>query len=243
MINLKTNKNIYLTLLLVFSLIVVAELIFLFEGNLIPKDGGLDNSSLIKYADDIIKLCAGERYHPACYDREIPKLMDFISMEEAFKVTKIVQSKDSAYPYCHVLGHELSAREVRKNPDNWKEVVTRCPAGMCSNGCIHGGFQERFRAESFTDEQIEIVKPDLAMICEKRGSWNPTGLEQASCYHAIGHLTMYLTDADIDKAIKICEFAAIKPNGRSFIQTCTDGVFMQMFQPLEPEDFALIAET
>jgi len=52
---------------------------------------------------------------------------------------------------------------------------------------------------------------------------------------------MYLTDADIDKAIKICEFAAIKPNGRSFIQTCTDGVFMQMFQPLEPEDFALIA--
>ncbi|MBI2593019.1 hypothetical protein HYW44_00025, partial [Candidatus Daviesbacteria bacterium] len=144
-------------------------------------------------------------------------------------------------PYCHVLGHNLSAREVKKDPSKWKEVLSRCPSGLCSNGCIHGGFQERFRAESFTDEEVIAIKPDLKTICEKRSNWNPTGLEQASCYHALGHLTMYITNADIKSSIKLCDEIAVKEDGRSFLQVCLDGVFMQIYQPLEPEDFALIA--
>ena len=192
------------------------------------------------YASKIVEICRTEAYRPACYDREIPKLTDKISMEQAFKVTSIVQKKDPSYTYCHVLGHELSAIEVKRDPENWKDVVSRCPSGLCSNGCIHGGFQERFRAETFTDQQIEDVLPDLKTICEDRPSWHPTGLEQGSCYHAVGHLTMYLTGADADKSIKLCDQAAKKSDGRDFVPVCYDGVFMQIFQPLEPEDFALV---
>jgi len=166
--------------------------------------------------------------------------MDYISMEDTFKVTAIVQDKDSSYPYCHVLAHELSAREVIKNPDGWKDVVSRCPSGMCSNGCIHGGFQERFRAETFTDAQINTMKPELSILCEARDNWKPTGLEQASCYHALGHLTMYLTQADIKKSVLLCDEFAIKNDGRNYSHLCYDGAFMQIFQPLEPEDFSLI---
>ena len=237
----KFKKNKYSVLVLVLTAFVVFELIYLFgdSRNTIQSANG---AQLVSYAQMIVEICSQERYHPACYDKEIPKLMDKISMEDAFKVTKIVQSIDNTYPYCHVLGHELSAREVAKDPSKWKDVLTRCPPGACSNGCLHGGLQERLRgAETYTQEQIEEVKQDLADICEKRGEWNPTGLEQASCYHAVGHLAMYLTSADLSKSGEICRFSAVKDDGRNYLQTCYDGNFMQIFQPLEPEDYELIA--
>lgn len=196
--------------------------------------------SLNAYADQVVKKCANESYRNSCYDREIPKLMSQISMEDAFQVTALVQTKDPTYQYCHILGHELSAQEVRKDPSKWKEVVSRCPSGLCSNGCIHGGFQERFRADHLDDNQITAIKPDLETICEKRSNWNPTGLEQASCYHALGHLTMYMTSADTKKSLTLCNEIALKQDGRDYTQLCYDGVFMQIFQPLEPEDFALV---
>lgn len=207
-----------------------------FSGSVVPPT----SVSLREYVQKIIAECSQEGYRPACYDKEIPKLMDFLSMEDAFKVTWLIQEQDRSYQYCHILGHNLSAREIQKDPSRWKDVVSRCPSGMCSNGCIHGGFQERFRAERFSDAQLLAVKPDLTDLCEERGNWHPTGLEQASCYHALGHLTMYLTGADLRKSIALCEAVARKSDGRDFTQLCFDGVFMQIFQPLEPEDFALV---
>lgn len=213
----------------------------LYKGN--SKNVAADKD-LEEYANLVLTKCASSTHHQSCYDKEIPILMDGpakLTLEEAFGVTKFVQEKDNLFPYCHVLGHNLSAKEVKKDPSKWKEVLSRCPSGLCSNGCIHGGFQERFRAESFTDEEVEGIKPDLKSICEKRSSWNPTGLEQASCYHALGHLTMYITDADINHSISLCEEIAVKADGRNYLQVCLDGVFMQIYQPLEPEDFALIS--
>ena len=231
------------------NIVIVLLTLVLLEGGWLIRDDvrnllaslHLGNStSLEAYADRVIEECGDAGYRPSCYEKEIPELMDKISLEDAFKVTAIVQDKDVSYQYCHVLGHEISAREVRKNPEDWKDVVARCPSGMCSNGCLHGGFQEKFRVEYLPPEEIPKIKSDLIDLCEKRENWNPTGLEQASCYHALGHLTMYVVNADIPKAIELCEESALKPDGRDLRQLCFDGVFMQIFQPLEPEDFALI---
>jgi hypothetical protein len=206
------------------------------EGENISKN----KPNLQTLAQNILESCSKKSYKPGCYDTEIPKLMSAISMEDAFKVTQLVQREDMTYGYCHVLGHNLSAKEVNKDPSKWKDVIARCPSGSCSNGCLHGGFQERFRAESFTTEQVQTIIPELESICEDTDSWHPTGLEQASCYHAIGHLVMYITNADTKLSTKLCDRLAKKSDGRDFDKVCSDGVFMQLFQPLEPEDFALI---
>jgi hypothetical protein len=196
-----------------------------------------------RYADRIFTQCKKEKYPITCYDREIPKLMEkpaMLSMENAFIVTKLIQQKDPSFAFCHVAGHRLSGNEVKKDPSKWKEVVTRCPSGVCSNGCIHGGFQERFRTDTVTPSQLQALKPEVATLCEKRQNWEPTGIEQASCYHALGHLLMYLTNADIRSALTVCDEIALKQDGRDLRQLCYDGVFMLIFQPLEPEDFALV---
>jgi hypothetical protein len=197
---------------------------------------------LSHYADLVYQKCKDIPYAPSCYDREIPKLMDKLSMEEAFEVTKLIQNKDQRYLYCHVLAHNLSFRETEKDLSKWKDVVTRCPTTLCNNGCQHGALMRRFNAESLTDAQIEEVKPDLMDVCEPRGHWNPKEIERSMCYHALGHLNMFITQAHIPKSVGLCEAVGSKSDGRSYTQTCTQGVLMSVYQPLEPEDIALVKD-
>ena len=197
-------------------------------------------TSLENYAADIFSRCANTQFAPDCYDKEIPKLTDTISLEEAFEVTKLVQEKDPRYLYCHVLGHKLSYKEAARDPKNWKDVITRCPTTFCNNGCLHGALIQRFNKTYLNDEQIEELKKDLVDVCEPRGNWNPVEVERSMCYHALGHMAMYITKADIRKAIPLCDFVGTKTDGRNYVQTCTEGIFMQVYQPLEPEDFELI---
>ena len=232
-LNKKARWLLYGLAILVGIFIVYA----LWEKNWHASD---KRKTLAAYATAILDECKDKAYRPDCYDKAIPRLMDAISMEEAFEVTRLVQEKDDGYAYCHVLGHNLSAREAAKDLSLWKSVIARCPSGMCSNGCLHGAMQERFRGDSLTAEQLEEAIPDLQNVCEQKQNFNPTGLEQSSCYHAVGHLLMYMTKADIPLSLTLCDRVAVKSNGRTYVQVCNDGVFMQMFQPLEPEDFALV---
>ncbi len=199
-----------------------------------------EHAPLARYARAVMAACAAKPFPPACYDEEIPKLTDEISMEDAFEVIKIIQANDPRYLYCHVVSHKLSDREVEKNPAGWKEVITRCPMTFCNNGCLHGALIQRFNSESLTEKQIAEVLPDLKDVCEPRGAWNPVEVERSMCYHALGHLVMYMTGANIARSVGLCKDIGAKSDGRSYVQTCTEGVFMQIFQPLEPEDFALV---
>lgn len=202
-----------------------------------------DSSPLAVLADKVINSCEKSSNRQDCYNLKIPELTNSVTMEDAFKVAGLVQSKDSSYAYLHVLAHKLSSREVAKNPKEWIDVLSRCPSsGIGSNGCLHGALQERFRSATFSDPQIEEIIPDLKIACEKRSSFNPTSLAQSVCYHGLGHLTVYLTDADFEKSIAICKKIAFKDDGRDFSRVCFEGLFMQLFQPLETEDIALVKD-
>lgn len=232
----------FLPRVILISLVVLIalQLVILFRLQVPVAGSASSQVSLQTHAESVFAKCKDKKYRPTCYDEQIPKLMKTITMEEAFAVTRIVQDMDPTYSYCHVLAHKLSAQEVAKDPSKWKDVVTRCPSGTCSNGCLHGGFQEKFRKQMFTEADVERYMPDLQGICEARGDWKPTGVEQASCYHAIGHLTMYITNGEVKKSLPLCDVIAKKEGGRDYTMLCYDGVFMQIFQPLEADDFSLV---
>ncbi len=221
-------KKIILALLVLFLLVLLS---FVFERS---------QSKLEKYASRVITKCRFEEHKSECYEREIPKAAKSLGMDEAFELTSLVQEKDPNFYYCHVLGHNIASRETAKDPSKWKEVVANCPSGICSNGCIHGAFQEKFREESVSEEKLPEVEKEITNICEKSESFNPSDLEQASCYHALGHLVMYITSGNTQKSIEVCGRISIKHDGRDFRGVCFDGVFMQMFQPLDAEDEALV---
>lgn len=203
------------------------------------------NINLDFYAKKIIQICTSDSYKRGCYDREIPKLLarGIVSMEDAFAVTAKIQKTDKSYLYCHVLGHELADIETRKNTDKWLDVITRCPALACNNGCEHGAVMRRFKGSDVLSEtQLTAILPDLKIACEPRGAWNPTEVERSMCYHSMGHLAMYITDANINKSLSICRDIGIKNDGRSYYQTCVQGVFMIIFQSLDQDDVSLVAK-
>lgn len=230
------HKFLFRYRLWIFFLVAVILVVFL---SFTKKE--LSASPLTKEAEKFVSLCANEESRPLCYDREIPKLMDRgFTMEETFTVTTIIQGIDPSYHYCHVLGHRLAEKETAKDPSKWIEVVHRAPQGVCSNGGIHGAFQERFRTESMPEAKIEELKPILSGVCQRSSDWNPTRMGQATCTHALGHLAMYVTAANTPKSLEICDDSALNEGGYDFRQLCYDGVFMQTYQPLEPEDYTLI---
>lgn len=182
----------------------------------------------------------GEQEKELCYEKNVPELMDQgLSMERAFAVLVRVQSLDHSYQSCHVLAHLLTSREVAKDPSKWKDVVVRSPVGICGSGALHGAFQERFRAESFPDFTTAKLGALLDGVCDSRAGWNPTLLDRSSCMHGMGHLFLYVTAADVKKSVALCAVLAKRPDF-DFRKTCTEGVFMQLYQPLEPEDETLI---
>ncbi|XKT74462.1 MAG: hypothetical protein ACJKTH_03845 [Patescibacteria group bacterium UBA2163] len=237
---MQKKKNIFIISILVLIVIGYAaagQLQGLFVDTV-----GTSGKTFAELADEVMEACAEENNAPHCYDTEIPRLMDKgLTMEEAFQVTVKVQERDPSYFYCHVLGHNLSAKEAAKDLSKWTEVIARAPTGVCSNGAIHGAFQERFRDKVFVGEELQELIPQLDTICENSEAKTFTGLEQASCYHALGHLSMYITDAHISEATGVCDQVA-KKGERDYTQTCYEGAYMQIFQPLEPEDFALVED-
>ena len=238
---LNIHKKGRVVFIFILSAIVLLELYFLiFLRQKVLIGNIASETDLQKYARQVQDKCKGSNYKASCYDREIPKLMDYISMEDAFNVTKIIQKTDDQYKYCHVLGHKLSGREMQKDPSKWKDIIARCPATMCNNGCLHGPLLARFNNETLTDSQIEKIMPDLKSICEPRAGWKPSSLEISVCYHGLGHLNMYITGANVQKSVDLCYDESIKSDGRNYQQTCIQGIFMQIYQPLEPEDVALI---
>lgn len=224
---------------IIVALAVVA--VFIGTGAAVWVTNPSANDPLEAYAKQVIKKCAKTPSPTSCYDTEIPKLMDRgVTMEQAFQVTALIQNKTQGYFYCHVLGHNLAGKETAKDPTKWTEVIGECPAGQCSNGCIHGAAQERFKAESLTPPQVQSVLPELSDICFGTAR-NFTGLERNSCTHTLGHLAMYLTKGDVTAATGICDTIATH-DGEDHTIACYEGVFMMVFQPLEPEDFGLVRD-
>jgi hypothetical protein len=234
-----TAKIVRFGLSLFFLTVLLLEVAF-FAQKFSPREFFRDPDFLQTAANQILDRCKTSSFHPNCYDEEIPKLMDTLTMNETFEVTRRVQAQDSSYYYCHTLGHDLSALEVRKDPSKWKEVARSCPFEMCSNGCIHGAFQERYRTSALPKLTVEELSTELAGLCEPGDGFEISQVTVASCYHALGHLTMYVTVADIQKSLDLCDAIASNGGKKELAQLCYDGVFMQIFQPLEPEDFALI---
>lgn len=220
--------------LLVLGLLVVS--------NSVSIDiGEKQSASTDTYAQTIIEKCSTAPYRPTCYEEEVPKLVTEMTSPEIFDVIRSIRQQDKEYLFCHVLAHELGTYEVSLDPDNWLDVVAMGPTdGLCSNGFAHGAIVARFNDGELTPEELEYALKDLAIACEAREGWNPTDLIKAICYHGVGHVLIHMTEANVDTSLDACEEVALKEDGRDYRKLCVEGVYMQLFQPLEPEDFALV---
>jgi len=230
------------TIILVTALMLVAISAFVFYTITYGNGFPLNKEGIDILGRQVIDKCKDAPYRPTCYEQEIPNLVGKISMEDAFRVTKIVQELDPTYAYCHVLAHKISFAEAERKQNDWRDIMTRCPFTMCNYGCLHGSLIERFRGEVLDEKQKEEAVNELQDVCEPRGSWNPTSLDKNMCYHALGHLAVYITGADIKEANDFCKKVSVKEGIRDYYEICVEGVYMTIYQGIDPEEIALVAE-
>lgn len=185
----------------------------------------------------VVSLCEDANDKTACYEREIPPLLDALSVPDVFSVVREVRARDPEYQFCHVLAHKIGERVVAEDPARWADAIPLNPSdGLCSNGFIHGVVGGRFRAEVLEPEAIQALVPEFSAACEPRPHWRPSDLDRAICYHGLGHLYIFITDANVRSALDVC--ADTTPD--SMRRVCIEGVFMQLYQPLEPDDFEML---
>ncbi len=219
-----------------FAMVFVLAAFFIVGAN--PT---LSQSAAHLTAKAFVMYCTKQTDNAACYERTVPRLLYISPISSVFSVVREIQAQDSSYRFCHVLGHQLGVFEVQRDPNHWMDLLhNNPPDGLCSNGYIHGVMVQKFSETVFTPAQIDAIVPDLSRACEPSPGWNPSDLDKAMCYHGIGHVLTHMTDANMPLAVSYCKQIAIKGN-EDYSRVCISGVFMQIFQPLEPEDYALIA--
>ncbi len=195
-------------------------------------------------ADRIINECQSFNDRDRCYKNKILNLTlipSNIAMEDAFTIIDLIQQQSGVYMNCHDLAHKLGGDAVKKDPDRLSEVISQCPTMMCSSGCSHGALVEKYKADSLSDSQLTEAKKELADVCMPKDNWHPSSSGIYNCHHGLGHLSMYITRANIPKSIQICEEMGGGNSDENYTETCIGGVFMTIFQPLDRDDSALIA--
>lgn len=197
----------------------------------------LNGSDAESVARRIVAACKESPKHDECYESKVPQLYPATSIPDILSVIRDIRAQDPSYQFCHVLAHKLGERVVAEDPDHWRDAIAYNPSdGLCSNGFIHGVVGGRFRSEVLSDATIEKLIPDFSLACQATEKWHPTDFDSAVCYHGMGHLYDFITDANLMKAVDLCKRTTPKEAQR----TCIEGVFMQIYQPLEPDDYALI---
>ena len=185
----------------------------------------------------IVHECTQAADHAACYEAEVAPLYPELSVPHIFDIIRDIRREDPSYQFCHVLAHKIGERVVAEDPDRWIDAIPLNPSdGLCSNGFIHGVVGGRFRAEVLDDATLQKLLPDFRRACEPHNGWKPSDLDKAICYHGMGHLFDFITDADLNKALALCE----QTTTEQYRRVCREGVFMQIFQPLEPDDYLMI---
>lgn len=227
-----------------FSFLLAATVIYFLVFFLVGSPVSTEEeqmSSLKEQAARLVELCKDEERRDFCYEEEVPKLQGELNTDEMFELIREIRRQDPEYLFCHVLAHELGEYEVALDPNNWIDAIAKGPTdGLCSNGYTHGAILARFNYEEFSDDQFDKALEDFAIACEEREGWHPTTLTRAMCYHGLGHVFIHITETDVDKSIMACDRVSHKEDGRDFMDVCLEGIYMQLFQPLEPEDFWLL---
>ncbi len=218
-----------LPVLAVLALAVLIATAYIYAGSKRPES----------HAASIVAECSHTENHEQCYESLVPLLYPEMNVPQLFEVIRTIRLADPTYQFCHVLAHKIGERVVAEDPERWIDAIPLNPAsGYCSNGFIHGVVGGRFRSEVLDTKTIETFLPDFKRACESRDGWSPSDLDRAICYHGMGHLYDFITNADLSLALNLCE----RTTTAQFHRVCVEGVFMQIFQPLEPDDFALIEQ-
>jgi hypothetical protein len=120
--------------------------------------------------------------------------------------------------FCHPVAHDLGHAALKKYGSFSKAAAFR--NDVCGSGYLHGIVEE-------TLAQSPDPVAAVTTLCAPQMA--------ASCIHGIGHGAMFVSRLNVSKAERLCDRF-----GQTYqVAACSEGVFMQLFEPDEDDPAAL----
>lgn len=218
--------------LLKISIILLFVLLVANGRNLFSKPGGengenraTQNAALA--ARDYCQDSANQRTGKEdCYAKKFQEIAEAAGPEFSFKILDNLQRADPKAIGCHLIAHGIGLGSYKREPNNWRTLIQNMNPS-CSYGAIHGVLESYIG--SLPDKSLK--KEIIPTICGKA--------PRADCNHIVGHLLLVQTDADVGRALDLCEVFA-SPMQNNF---CISGVFMEYQTALNLVAHELVPES
>ena len=121
--------------------------------------------------------------------------------------------------FCHPVAHEIGHAALAKYQGNFTKAVSYLN-DVCGSGYLHGVVEEKL-------QQMPDPETAVTTLCSPAQS--------LSCIHGIGHGAMFVSHLDVAGAERMCD----RFPDSSQVVACSEGVFMQLFEPDEGDPTAL----
>ena len=121
--------------------------------------------------------------------------------------------------FCHPVAHEIGHAALAKYKGDFTKAVSY-RNDVCGSGYLHGVVEEKL-------SQSPNPQTAVTTLCAPA--------QTASCIHGIGHGAMFVAGLDITKAERLCD--RFPKNYQ--VGACSEGVFMQLFEPDETDPKAM----
>lgn len=152
-----------------------------------------------------------------CYTNFFYALTKKHNFTYSISALKVLNTIDVQSRGCHLIAHMIAIAETEKNPDRWKDLISKMDINMCSGGLVHGVLEAHTRY----DNNFTLNSKTIDEICTfVEGNFGKQG--EYNCSHIMGHLALSQELGNFQKALDFCN--GITPQRK---YECYSGVFME----------------
>lgn len=181
-----------------------------------------DNSDLHEYIRSQMGICYVNGGVGSCYATVARLLYDQFGAAKVMADFTETETEKEIFSRCHEVTHYLGRFAYTAAGSVLGAYATSSP--VC-----HGGFYHGVLEQYFTDKQMTIgglddttVKREIVLVCGTAED-HATPRIYSECLHGIGHAMMFITDAELPRALSLCD--ALPDQTKR--ETCYSGVFME----------------
>lgn len=175
-----------------------------------------------KQAERFAASCSGQVKSEICYASIFYDYTKKHPIQQSLAVLHALQKVDPSMNYCHLSAHKIAIAEVEKDPSKWLDVLTEVDIQACSRGFFHGVIE----AYSTYNSTFTLDEQTIPKLCDeaaqKLSAKQPLYESKQICVHAAGHILLVQENANVAKAIAICDQVP-----EEIRRNCYDGVFME----------------
>lgn len=207
---------------ILFVLTLIALIYFSFS--FIHKKEKISLINIDEKITSSLQACSTHEYRNTCLKDLSKDLLGMTTLSEILPVLERHEKEEPYFSFCHSLTHYLGQEAYKKLgnvPSVYAQATSACLGGIY-HGAIEGYFIEKKITVDGTEEQDAIIGEHVRSICGKQEHYKKPQ-EFTECNHGLGHALMFVTDNDLIRALKLCDYAPSQGEQ----ELCYTGALMQ----------------